>query len=311
MNDANEIGTKKASLVIRALAPALPGLSGLRAKPFRAFYDSVEKQRIRVGDIDVAYKVFGEGEPLVLISAYMATMARWDAHFLQSLAAEYRVIIFDNRGMGDTTSGRAQWTIDRFAADTAGLIRALGLEKAHVLGYSLGGDIALSLAVNFPEVVDRIICYAGDCGGQHKVPPPSYREVMRDFRHVATPMKWAVGLLFPPVWMAEHPFCWKTIPLRQGKTKWRSIRRQNRAYNKWQGVYPQLPDIGRPTLVVTGTEDASTPPGNADILAQQIPGAQLVRFEGAGHGLMYQHPVELSGIVKQFLRSPDGSLSSR
>ena len=310
MNNANEIGVKKASLVIRALAPALPGLSGLRAKPWRDYYESVEPQRVRVGDIDVAHKIFGEGEPLVLISAYMATMARWDAHFLQNLAAEYQVIVFDNRGMGNTGSGHARWTIDQFAADTAGLIQALGLEKAHVLGYSLGGDIALSQAVNFPESVDRLICYAGDCGGQDKVPPPGYMEVMRDFREVATPMKWAFGLLFPPAWMQQHPFCWKSIPIRQGRSPLRSILRQNQAYNKWDGVYAELPEISQPTLIVTGTEDASTPPGNADILAQQIRGSQLVRFEEAGHGLMYQHPLELSRIVKEFLRSRDGSLTA-
>ncbi len=309
MNNGNEIGVKKTSHVIRALAPALPGLSGLRAKPWREFYDAAEQQRVRVGDIKISYKVFGEGEPLVMISAYMATMARWDTHFLQNLSAEHQVVVFDNRGMGGTSTGHARWTIDRFAMDTAGLIDTLGLGRAHVLGYSLGGDIALSLAVNFPEVVDRLILYAGDCGGQHKVPPPKYKDVMRDFREVATPMKYAFGLLFPPAWMDEHPFCWKSIPLRQGKTSLRSILRQNNAYNRWDGVYQQLPDIEHHTLVVTGTEDASTPPGNADILAQQIPSSQLVRFEDAGHGLMYQHPLELSHVVKRFLRSPDGSLS--
>lgn len=51
-----------------------------------------------------------------------------------------------------------------------------------------------------------MICYAGDCGGQHKIPHPKYREVMRDFRKVATPMQWAFGLPFPPAWMQEHPF---------------------------------------------------------------------------------------------------------
>ncbi len=81
-----------------------------------------------------------------MTSAYMATVARWDAHLLRSLAAEYQVIIFDNRGMGGTGSGYARWTIDQFAADTAGLTRALGFEKTHVLGYAPGGDIALSLA---------------------------------------------------------------------------------------------------------------------------------------------------------------------
>ncbi len=264
----------------------------------------IEWQRVRVDDIDIAYRALGEGPPLFLISGFMATMELWDQKFLSSLAAEYRVVVFDNRGMGKTTPGKGSWGIDRFAGDTAGLIEALGYDKAHVLGWSLGGDIALSLAVNYAERVDRLISYAGDCGGRHKVPPPKYRQVLREFKEVHTPAKWAYALLFPPDWMTDHPECWQSVPLLLGRMPLRSILRQNKAYEDWEGVYDALPRLDKPVLVVTGTQDSSTPPGNADILAQRIPGSRLLRFAGAGHGLMYQDPLRLAMAIKQFLRGP-------
>ena len=105
--------------------------------------------------IDVAYREFGQGEPLVLVTALGALMDMWDARFVLRLAARYRVVIFDNRGIGRTGAGTAPWSVGRFASDTAGLIRALGFERAHLLGWSLGGDVALCLAVDHPELLDR------------------------------------------------------------------------------------------------------------------------------------------------------------
>ncbi len=244
------------------------------------------------------------GLPLFLIPGFMATMELRDPRFRASLSAAYRVVAFDNRGMGKTSSGRGFWSIDRFAGDTAGLIEALGYEKAHVLDWSLGGDIALSLAVNYAERVDRLVSYAGDCGGRHEVPPPKYRQVLKEFREVRMPVKWVYALLFPPNWMMDHPDCWQSVPLLFGRTTLRSIVRQNKAYEDWEGVYDALPRVDKPVLVLTGTQDASTPRCNADILAQTIRGSRLVRFAGAGHDLMYRDPAGLARTVKEFLRGP-------
>ncbi len=269
-----------------------------------ALMREVEWRKVRVGDIDIAYRTIGDGPPLFLIPGFMATMELWDGRFVRNLAAEYQVVLFDNRGMGKTTSGRGAWSIDRFANDTAGLIETLGYEKAHVLGWSLGGDVALSLAVNHAERVDRLVSYAGDCGGRHKVPPPRYRRVLQEFSGVHSPTKWALALLFPPTWMLEHPDCWQSVPLLFGRVPLASILRQNRAYEDWEGVYDALPRLQLPVLAVTGALDSSTPPGNADILAQRIPGSRLVRFAGGGHGLMYQDPLALAMTIKEFLRGP-------
>ena len=250
---------------------------------------------VRVDDIDIACRKLGEGEPLVMISAYAITMDMWDESFVQELASRYEVIMFDNRGMGHTTSGTAPWSIDRFAADTSGLIRALGIDRANVCGWSLGGDVALGLAVDFPERVERLIVYAGDCGGPHKVPAPKYLGVLKKaFRGRYVPFEGLLAILFPPKWMKEHPNYWRRVPFPREFVRPLSIIRQNRAYEEWAGVYEQLPGIDCPTLIVTGTEDVSTPPENADILHERIPGSTLVQFPGAGHGLMYQYPHELA-----------------
>ncbi len=259
-------------------------------------------QRIKADDIEVAFRELGWGEPLFMIPAYSVTMDMWDARLLWHLASRYRVIIFDNRGMGKTSAGTEPWSIDRFVADTAGLIRELGYERANVLGWSLGGDIALGLAVAYPETVERLIIYAGDCGGPHVIAAPKYHEVLkRVFRYGYVPFEEFLAILFPPAWMKAHPDYWQSVPLlKQRFHPWR-IARQNRAYEEWPGVYEELPAIEAPVLVITGTEDVSTPPENADLLVGRISGARLVRFRGAGHGLMYQYPDELARSIIDFL----------
>ena len=260
-------------------------------------------RRARVADIDMAYREFGAGEPLILATAYSTTMDMWDARFIRRLATRHRVIVFDNRGMGKSTAGTAVWGIDRFAGDVAGLIDALGLGKAHVLGWSLGGDIALSLAVRFPEKVDKLIIYAGDCGGQQKIDPPRYREVFRQVMR-DSPLAWAFASLFPPEWMKQHPDCWRAVPFHKMRIRPRNIARQKKAYDDWRGVYEELPSIGSASLVVSGTRDVSTPLGNAFILSERIPRARLLLALGAGHGLMYQYPHEFASAVTEFLRAP-------
>jgi len=136
-----------------------------------------------------------------MIPAYCMTMEVWDPNFLGSLATEHKVVVFDNRGIGETGAGTKEFTIDQFGDDTAGLIRALGYKQADVLGWSIGGDIALSLVVHHPDVVNRLVSDAGDCGGTQKVDAPKYKQVLKQLKDVQGPMKDVLGALFPAWWM--------------------------------------------------------------------------------------------------------------
>jgi pimeloyl-ACP methyl ester carboxylesterase len=271
-------------------------------KNVHSVFDSEPLQTVQVDDIEVGYKSFGGGEPLVMIPAYIATMDVWDPHFLVKLATKYEVIVFDNRGMGKTSAGESEFTIDRFADDTAGLIEALGLERANVLGWSIGGDIALSLALNHRDRVRRLVLYAGDCGGKQKVLAPKYTDIMKKLHEVDGFLaKEVLGALFPAWWMEATPDYWKHYPFPRELSNPVHIAKQDHAYDTWEGVYDRLREIELPVLVVTGTEDVSTPPENARMIAGRLPDARLVEFPGAGHGLQYMYPIGLAKVIIDFL----------
>jgi len=121
-------------------------------------HSTAEAERIPVGDINISYKVLGQGDPIVLIMGSGSTMDMWDPLFLENLSSKYRVIVFDNRGMGNATAPPGNFSIAEFANDTAGLMGALGIEKAHIMGWSMGSFVAQELAIRYPERVNHFIC---------------------------------------------------------------------------------------------------------------------------------------------------------
>ena len=134
----------------------------------------IPTKKVHVGDIDIAYKTFGKGDPILLISGYSFAMDSWDSTLLETLASNHTVIVFDNRGIGNTTSGSEQkFSILQFANDTAGLLEALNIEKADVLSWSMGGRIAQELTLNYPDRVGKLILYAIGCGGEGICPTKS------------------------------------------------------------------------------------------------------------------------------------------
>ena len=140
----------------------------------------IPTKKVDVGDIDIAYKTFGKGDPILLINGYSFTMDSWDSTLLGTLASNHTVIVFDNRGIGNTTAGSEQKvSIGLFANDTAGLLEALNIKKADVLAWSLGGRIAQELTLNYPDKVGKLILYAIGCGGKGSV--PQSQEVRNEF----------------------------------------------------------------------------------------------------------------------------------
>ncbi len=262
-----------------------------------------EIKTVPVGDITIAYKEIGSGEPLILIMGYSGTMELWDTRMVNQLAQQYRVIIFDNRGMGKSTSSDKEYTIRLFADDTAGFMDALGIKKAHVMGWSMGTNIAQELTLDYPEKVEKLILYAGDCGGTEALPPsPQVIAVLVNM--TGTDHERGERLfkeLFPPAWLKENPDPSKYFPDVTSMSLPENIRRQGTAMVNWNGSYSRLLAMKQPLLLVTGDQDVLTPPGNSLIIAQNVPSSWIVRIRGGGHGVMYQYPDEFSGIVLSFL----------
>ncbi len=118
----------------------------------------------------------------MLISGASADMNAWESSTLGNLSSNQTVIVFDNRGVGNTiTTGTKPFSIQQFANDTAGLLDALKLQKADVLRYSLGATVAQQLTVTHPDKVNRLILVGASCGGKESIPPsPQLVEFMSD-----------------------------------------------------------------------------------------------------------------------------------
>jgi len=260
---------------------------------------------VAVGDIEVAHQIFGEGEPLLLIMGYSGTMDLWAPEVLKELASKYQLIIFDNRGMGKTTASDKEFTIELFADDTRGLLDALSIERAHVLGWSLGTYIAQELTLRYPDRVEKLILYAGDPGGKEAIyPGPEIMDALGDTS--ASPRERGERLLatlFPEKWLKEHPDPRTYFPELTETSSPENIERQYQAWQNWKGTYSRLAKITQPTLLITGADDVNTPWQNSLIMVDLIPGVWLVQLKGGGHGVMYQYPKKFSRIVLTFLAS--------
>lgn len=266
-------------------------------------------RHVKVGDLDVGYRTIGpfgaaaDSTPLLMIMGSSGTMDEWAPQFVEALAQGREVVVFDNRGMGETNDPGGAYQFSQLADDTAGLIKALGFSKMDVLGWSMGGDVALDLTVRYPGEVRRLVSYAGDAGGVHAVPMSRKTlAVLTDTSGTAEQRGMRLlTLLFPAAYRTADPAYPESFPIPQEQAAPAQIALQDRAIGAWKGVWSGLRSITAPTLFISGAEDVITPPRNAVLMAKVVPRAELQVIPGAGHGLMYQDPQKLADVVMSFL----------
>lgn len=267
---------------------------------------SVAAQSVHVGDIDVSYRIIGDGYPLLLITGYSATMDMWDPLMIRELSSRFKLILFDNRGIGKTTASDKPFTIELFAEDTIGLMNALKIQRAHILGWSMGTFIATELALKYPERVGKLILYAGNCGWQGRKVVEARPEVSAALFDLSVTeeerAKRLISILFPKKWLEDHPDFLNQLPGPKEPVSTASIEQQGNAIKAWPGTCDRLGKLLCPTLIITGTEDVIIPPANAFLLASRIPGSWLIRLPG-GHSNMYQYPQTFSRCLLAFLEA--------
>jgi pimeloyl-ACP methyl ester carboxylesterase len=277
-------------------------------------------EKVHVGDIDIAYKMLGTGDPILLISPTSADMNTWDHSLLDTLSTNHTVIVFDNRGVGNTSTGIKPFSVQQFANDTAGLMNVLKIQNATVLGYSLGSFIAQQLAVTYPEKVNSLVLIGSSCGGKESIPTnPRILEIVIDMMNKVAngtvvpsqQVKEAISLGLGPGWLKLHPNFLETTAIPEAKDLFRSITpdnnlKQANAVQKWfakdrNGICEDLTKISVPTLILTGTDDINVPAKNSLIIAEKIPGSWLVQMKDAGHQITAQYPAEINKILQTFL----------
>ena len=263
---------------------------------------------VPVGETIYHVETHGSGRPLVLVSGLGADSSYWTL-LLPFLSERFRVITFDNRGCGRTQDNGAPLTAESLTDGTAALIRALKLERPHVAGHSLGGNIALKLAARHPETVDRLVTLNT---------VPRWRPVARHAEaaavksfgrgvpldcHLAFLVPWLFGNDFLDDAARLGAFC-EAVANDPYMITPENLERQ---YNVLATVdaHSDLPNIAAATLVVFGEEDLLAPPEACKAMARNMPRADSVPVPG-GHSSPIEQPELLGQILVRFLDGHPG-----
>jgi pimeloyl-ACP methyl ester carboxylesterase len=261
---------------------------------------------VQVDGAQIACRRIGNGRPLVVINGFAATCADWDPAFTYRLASVNDLILIDNRGIGRSRDDGRPFDIARLADDVLQVVEALGIGCVNVLGWSMGGFIAQTLAVQHPRRVSKLILLSTDFGGADAdLTTPAIWSQLADMS--GTPHNQArrlLSLLFPSD-VAESIYreFGDTVAAARARLSPSLVNRQVAAMDAWHcnGIGTRLRETNVPMLVATGLADIVIPPSNALRLVNAIPGAWLAQFNGGGHAFMAQFPNPLADLINSFL----------
>lgn len=251
--------------------------------------------------VRIAYAVEGDGQPLLLVHGLGYDSAGWGP-LLPLLRERFTVVRFDNRGTGESEASRLPFTVRSLARDAAAVLAAAELDRAHVLGISLGGLVAQELAASSPQLVGRLVLAGTTPGGPRSFGPP--KPLLRLFAQAPTLPRDellrrlvvnALGPGAPPELVGE------IFDYRRAAAPRLSPWLAQAAAGAWFGVTGRSSAIGAPTLVVHGSADNVVDPRNGRLLADGIPGARFVAFVDAGHLLYWEQPQRFASVVGGFL----------
>jgi pimeloyl-ACP methyl ester carboxylesterase len=278
----------------------------------RGFNDGVDPvaaeslATIQVDGARIAYRRVGNGRPLLVLNGFAATSADWDPSFIHGLAGSNELILLDNRGIGSSTDDEKPFDIARLADDAAHVVGTLGSERMNVLGWSMGGFVAQTLALHHPDRVNKLILLSTDPGGTDAdLASPAVWSQLID--NSGTPHEQAqrlLSLVFPSN-VAESFYCefGDIVAGARARLSPELLNRQAAAMDAWHcnGVGSRLRELRTPVLIATGTEDIVIPPSNALKLVNAIPSAWLAQFPGGGHAFIAQYPSLLADLINCFL----------
>ena len=259
----------------------------------------------QVNGINLHYTVQGQGQPLLLIMGLGGPAAAWDREFVARVADDYRVITYDNRGTGQSDKPDEPYSIALFASDAVGLLSALDIPRAHIFGISMGGMIAQEIGIHHQQYVASLALGCTTPGGKHSVPaPPESMEALKG-RAGQTPeeaIREGWKLSYSQEYIAAHLDELEATMRRvlEHATPFFAYKRHLDATMTLR-VYRQLKEITAPTLVATGRDDVLIPAANSEILAREIPNAQLAIFDNAGHGFVSSAREPFLSVFKEFL----------
>ncbi|MCP4695387.1 MAG: alpha/beta hydrolase [Gammaproteobacteria bacterium] len=260
--------------------------------------------KARVNGIQLYYEIHGAGEPLVFISGVGYGAAYWTS-LLPNLTDKFQVIVFDNRGLGQSSMPDIPYSVEMMAADTMGLIDALELERPHLLGHSLGASIAFEIGRRRPQRLGKIIFVAGLYPGPEVAKPSEQAlQVLRNREGDAADLvKRGLRIATAPGFKQKRPRRYAAL-MRMGleRTQPASIfLRQVNSHVAYLETDKLTDGFQPPLCLIYGREDEVTPPANGERIQAKLPRSELHLVPDAGHHFPCERPKKLLKIIKRFL----------
>ena len=282
--------------------------------PDADYADASIKRVTAENSIEYAYRDLGEGEvPLVLLQHFRGNLDNWDPALIDDLAADRRVVTFDNVGVGATT-GRTPNTIEAMARDAIAFIEAMSFQRVDLLGFSIGSFVAQEIALIRPDLLRRVVLASsaprGATGmhgwapevigavGQPEPNPQGYLDVF--FAPTSTSQQagqQAAGRIFGRTNNRDEPTTWQT---RQA---------QYDAVCAWgvpnHSLLERVSAIDLPVFVANGDSDPMIMPRYSYLLAGLLPNVRLTIYPDSAHGFLFQHHSRFAADVHAFLEEAD------
>ena len=257
----------------------------------------------------IAYDEVSPSNPkgtILLLTGLAAKRLGW-AHQLDAFGREYRTIAIDHRDIGDSDPYNAPYTTADQADDAAAVLRALGVNRAHVVGISMGGFVALELALRYPALVERLVLVSTSAGGRtHTQPTGEFitRMLLPEYRtgEAGERARRTYAAIMAPGYCEAHPDEWEQIA-ENARYKPQSDESYQRQWVACQthDVVDRLSQIAVPTLVIHGDVDPLVPTPNGRYLGAHIPGAYYIEYQNTGHIPIVERADDFNRDVLAFL----------
>ena len=243
----------------------------------------------------IAWERRGEGAPLLLIHGLGYARWGWEP-VVPGLAESFDVLLFDNRGIGESDAPPGPYTVAELAGDALQVLDEAGVERAHVLGTSLGGMVAQELALAAPERVDRLVLACTTPGGPEAFPMPE--QTVRLLTSGATLRQFVENALAPD---PDGEIVERILRHREATAQPFEAWSAQAAAGASFDALGRIAGIAAPTLVLHGTEDAVVDSRNTTLLGLRIPDARVELFPGGGHLFFWEQPDRFVEVVTEFL----------
>jgi len=253
------------------------------------------------GDVRIAYELRGDGPPLLLIHGLGYARWGWEP-VAEPLAQRFRLLLFDNRGIGESEIPPGPYTARAMAEDAVSVLDEAGVESAHVVGTSLGGMVAQELALGWPDRVERLVLACTTPGGADAYPLPE-RTLALIAEAPTLPQDVALRRFVENALAPGAPqelidrIAVHRLASPPDPAGWAAQAAAGASFD----AFGRLGEIVAPTLVLHGTADGVVDPRNAELLAGRIPQARVELFPDTGHLFFWEQPERFVRIVGEFL----------